>query len=233
MSNVSIVSSQKVILVGGLASSPYVFSRLVEWGKENGVSVIRPDGPTVKAVANGALAWHIDDTVSCRVSKYHYGTEVHLPYDKEDKEAVDRTSYTDCKGQLRVCDGWSCIVKKDCSIGTNEEFVQSYMLEVSEGSEVFDHEVIIFAYRRAKPQKFITLPGSWKMYPGYEKVCTVSGDLRRCFLLSPRMVSVTNTVYREVTFDVCIVLGDTEISARLRWKEDGKLVYGPAKISYD
>nr|GAT46610.1 predicted protein [Mycena chlorophos] len=39
--------ADKVILVGGLASSPYVFSKLVQWGEENGISVSRPDGPTV------------------------------------------------------------------------------------------------------------------------------------------------------------------------------------------
>lgn len=37
---------QKVILVGGLASSPYVYAELQKWGTENGVSVSRPDGPT-------------------------------------------------------------------------------------------------------------------------------------------------------------------------------------------
>ncbi|KAF8147762.1 hypothetical protein K438DRAFT_1989457 [Mycena galopus ATCC 62051] len=54
--------ADKVILVGGLASSPYMFSKLVAWGKEFGISVSRPDGPTTKAVANGALAWHLDSS---------------------------------------------------------------------------------------------------------------------------------------------------------------------------
>jgi hypothetical protein len=37
---------QKVILVGGLASSPYVYQKLVAWGRLRGVAVSRPDGPT-------------------------------------------------------------------------------------------------------------------------------------------------------------------------------------------
>jgi hypothetical protein len=38
--------SQKVILVGGLAGSPYVYKDLQEWGAQMGISVSRPDGPT-------------------------------------------------------------------------------------------------------------------------------------------------------------------------------------------
>jgi hypothetical protein len=37
---------QKVILVGGLASSPYVYQELQSWGTRMGISVSRPDGPT-------------------------------------------------------------------------------------------------------------------------------------------------------------------------------------------
>jgi hypothetical protein len=37
---------QKVILVGGLAGSPYVYKELQAWGARMGISVSRPDGPT-------------------------------------------------------------------------------------------------------------------------------------------------------------------------------------------
>jgi hypothetical protein len=43
------VDPQKVILVGGLASSPYVYKELQDWGQQRGVSVSRPDGPTYAA----------------------------------------------------------------------------------------------------------------------------------------------------------------------------------------
>jgi hypothetical protein len=37
---------QKVILVGGLASSPYIYKELQTWGTQMGISISRPDGPT-------------------------------------------------------------------------------------------------------------------------------------------------------------------------------------------
>jgi hypothetical protein len=37
--------SQRVILVGGLASSPYMCQQLVLWGQTQGLSLSRPDGP--------------------------------------------------------------------------------------------------------------------------------------------------------------------------------------------
>jgi hypothetical protein len=105
---------QKVILVGGLASSPYVYSKLVQWGKDLGISVSRPDGPTVKAVANGALAWHLDSTVDSRVARYHYGIETRYAYDENDPECVSRaaTKYKAMDGNWYLNHLWSGIVKK-------------------------------------------------------------------------------------------------------------------------
>jgi hypothetical protein len=37
---------QKVLLVGGLASSPYVHQELKAWGDRMKISVTRPDEPT-------------------------------------------------------------------------------------------------------------------------------------------------------------------------------------------
>jgi hypothetical protein len=37
---------QNVVLVGGLASSPYVYQQLKAWATTQGMSITRPDGPT-------------------------------------------------------------------------------------------------------------------------------------------------------------------------------------------
>jgi len=34
-----------VVLVGGLSSSPYVYSELLRWGRQVGLRLCRPDGP--------------------------------------------------------------------------------------------------------------------------------------------------------------------------------------------
>ena len=67
---------------------------------------------SVKAVANGALAWHIDNTVSSRVSRFHYGTMIRVPYDKDDKDHEGRISFKDLDGEEYVSGAWSRIVAK-------------------------------------------------------------------------------------------------------------------------
>jgi hypothetical protein len=50
---------------------------------------------SVKAVANGALAWHIN-----------------IPYEKDNKEFQRRKPFRDIAGDERVSDAWSGIVEK-------------------------------------------------------------------------------------------------------------------------
>lgn len=104
---------QRIILVGGLASSPYVYSKVSEWGERFGISISSPDGPTTKAVANGALAWHLDSIVSSRIARYHYGVGVHAFHNEKDPEMAHRPAYTDhLTGARMVTNAWSCIVGK-------------------------------------------------------------------------------------------------------------------------
>jgi hypothetical protein len=65
-----------------------------------------------KAVANGALAWYVDNPVSARVSKLHYGVEVTIPFDPSLAEMKTRTAFRNKQGELRVEDAWSGIVAK-------------------------------------------------------------------------------------------------------------------------
>ncbi|KII84793.1 hypothetical protein PLICRDRAFT_701534 [Plicaturopsis crispa FD-325 SS-3] len=225
--------ADKVILVGGLASSPWVYSQLLKWGEESGISVSRPDGPTVKAVANGALAWHIDNTVSTRYTKCHYGIRIREPYRKDDPEHRGRVPFTGADGVEYVSPCWNGIVPKNEKIDAGKEFTQSFNFEATEGDDL-NHPVDIYVYRRATPPAFITFPGKKVFQPGFEVICTVRGNLEKCYRASEQRKSpLTGEKYRKVNFDVCISLGETEISARLRWIENGKAVYGPATVAYD
>ena len=59
-----------MILVGGFAGSPYLLSQLTEWCARKGIKITRPDGPTAKAVVNGALTWALTSTVQARVARW-------------------------------------------------------------------------------------------------------------------------------------------------------------------
>lgn len=68
----------------------------------------------MKAVVNGALLWHIGNTVTSRSARYHYGTDISVPYDPEDPDHQGRTTHVTLSGEVRVDNAWSSIVKKVC-----------------------------------------------------------------------------------------------------------------------
>jgi len=227
--------ADKIILVGGLASSPYVYNELVEWGKEFGIHISRPDGPVVKAVPYGAIAWHIDDTVSSRVSKCHYGTDMHIPYDKDNNTHKGHHPWTDFEGELRVNHAWSGIVAKDIKIKQGKEFFSTYVLsqEIT-ASPIYETKIYVYRGTQAKPPEFVTFPGKSMLVPGFEVICKVRADLTACLNAHPVLRSKNNgKEYKKVEFKISIALGETEISARMHWKENGVAKKGPTTLAYD
>ncbi|KAJ7629515.1 hypothetical protein DFH06DRAFT_1225951 [Mycena polygramma] len=228
--------ADKIILVGGLASSPYMYSKLVAWGKDYGISVSRPDGPTVKAVANGALAWHLDASVGARIAKCHYGASYLVPFDENDPEHRERAhkKLQDIDGLWHISDGWRGIVQKNEKIETSKEFIKPYHVYLPVATtDKAEQTMTIYAYRRLTPPTFLTFPGRQTLVPGFEVMCTVKGDLTRCYDATRAAASRSGVIYKRVLFDVCLGMGETEITARLRWLENGVQVYGPATIVYE
>ncbi|KZP16328.1 hypothetical protein FIBSPDRAFT_794591 [Athelia psychrophila] len=226
--------ADKIILVGGLASSPYVHGELVKWGHEHGIPVSRPDGPMTKAVANGALAWHVDNTVACRFAKNYYGVSAARAFDPANKEHARRASYIGLDGIIRIPGTWSNIVKKNVKIEASNEFIETYITNVGVAAQTMQHNVEVLVYRRAiDPPAFVTLPGKGDYLPGFEVICTVQADLTQCLNEARINMSPTGVRYRTVNFQMCLSLGGTEINARMRWIEDGEYRYGPASIAYE
>lgn len=108
------IFTQKIIVGGGLSNSPYVFSKLHKWASQLGLKLSRPGGPIEKAVTSGALSWYLDGSVSSRVAKFHYGTNVSIPFDRSDPEITCRESekYQDVFGEWKIDGAWSEIVEK-------------------------------------------------------------------------------------------------------------------------
>ncbi|KAF7291520.1 hypothetical protein MKEN_01486600 [Mycena kentingensis (nom. inval.)] len=222
--------ASRVILCGGFAGSPYVFSQMEAWGKRKGIHITRPDGPTNKAVVNGALAWALDQTVVSRIAKWHYGTDVQVVYDDENPYHHPYASHKffDKDGSYYIRKGWDEIVSKGTKLSAKKEYRAPFTAVLSEDTTNFEREEKLYIYRADAPPPFLESPGEAALRPGFELICTVRGDLRKCFQAAPRLSSTSNIPLRKVAFEVCLSLGDTEIKARLRWKEKGRNVYGPA-----
>ncbi|KIM36856.1 hypothetical protein M413DRAFT_31259 [Hebeloma cylindrosporum] len=112
--NASNTEIASVFLVGGFAASERLFMKLKENLTPQGVVLSRPDGHVNKAVADGAVSFHIDHYVTARVSKFAYGTEVNIHYDSNDPSHISRRSkkFVDIAGDERIGDVFSVILPK-------------------------------------------------------------------------------------------------------------------------
>ena len=69
-----------------------------------------------KAVADGAISFYLDHSVSVRVSRFAYGTECNTPYRREDPEHKSRSKriFQGLDGVQRLSDYFSIILPKVC-----------------------------------------------------------------------------------------------------------------------
>jgi hypothetical protein len=105
---------KSVWLVGGFASSPWLFSQLQERLAPDGIVVSRPDGQTSKAVADGAIGFYCDHHVGARIAKYMYGVEFLREFDATDAEHMERQSrlFQLPSGPQLLPDAFDCILAR-------------------------------------------------------------------------------------------------------------------------
>jgi len=231
--------ADKIIIGGGLSNSPYVFSQLQKWASKLGLKLSRPGGPVEKAVTSGALSWYLDASVSSRVAKFHYGTNVAIPFDSSDPEVACRESekYQDILGEWRIDNAWSEIVEKNEKIKTGKEYSAWFHRSFTDDDELTVF-MDLYAYRWSHPPRFIKDPGCSVVRDGFLHLCTVEADLTSCYAAAPYSTTHSKKGRRVkyLQYELLILLNETEVHARLRWKPDGpnsRLINGPAKIGYD
>ncbi|KAF7290598.1 hypothetical protein MIND_01299900 [Mycena indigotica] len=206
--------ADKIILVGGLSQSPYFYNQISLWSETKGFSLSRPQGSLAKVVPNGALNWYLDCLVQSRVTTAHYGTDVLVRYRETDKAHKN------------------LIAGKNCKIHAKQEFEEAFFITLGDDTVDFEREEIIYAFRRSHPPEFICQPGTTALKLGFDKICSVKVNLRDCFRSTPRTLALNTKVWiRKLEFYICLRLTGTEISARMKWLDNGKAVYGPATIS--
>jgi len=96
----------------------------------------------------------------------------------------------------------------------------------------------LYAYRWSHPPRFIKDPGCSVVRDGFLHLCTVEADLTSCYAAAPYSTTHSKKGRRVkyLQYELLILLNETEVHARLRWKPDGpnsRLINGPAKIGYD
>ncbi|KAI0319136.1 hypothetical protein OF83DRAFT_1082460 [Amylostereum chailletii] len=109
-------------LVGGFAASEYLYAKLNAFLNERGSKLFRPDSHTNKAVAEGAVSFHIDHFVRTRVAKLTYGIECRTLFvpGKNSHEVRRSQIVIGMDGTERLMAAFDSILKKVLLLQTKE-----------------------------------------------------------------------------------------------------------------
>ncbi|KAK0434121.1 hypothetical protein EV421DRAFT_1993196 [Armillaria borealis] len=221
-----------VFLVGGFAASGYLFSKMRRHVEPAGLSFSRPDtGHANKAVADGAISFYLDHTVTSRVAKYCYGLEVTRHFDPTNPEHQRRQNDTfeDDSGDIRLRDQFDTVLAKGVQVFEKEEFRRTYASNRKRLSDLHTINTSIYSYRGSKSDP-TWMDTERDMYP---VLCTVTADTREAAKALVPQLRPDGMPFSTLHFDIVILFGRTEMKAQICWIENGKEKRGPARILYD
>ncbi|KLO12778.1 hypothetical protein SCHPADRAFT_940952 [Schizopora paradoxa] len=218
-----------VWLVGGFGASPWLFKQLKEKLGSKGFSVCKPDANQAKVVADGAIRFHIHNSVTTRLSPSYYGISCATQYTPScpDHEQRKHLVYNLRRGGQRIGPVFSCIAKK------NEKLSASGGVDASE----YWREIInpqnahiscpLYAYEGEGPAPLWFDENKDK----FRKLCEITADLsEQC---TPETGTFIDGVgVWQLKYSVELTLGSTEIEARIRWEHKGETKYSEAKVVY-
>ncbi|KAL4068706.1 hypothetical protein V8B97DRAFT_2024646 [Scleroderma yunnanense] len=216
------VPIKSVFLVGGFAASEWLFTSLQRYFEPLNIEICRPDSHVNKAVADGAVSFHIDNLVSSRVAKLTYGTECSVPYDSTNPEhrARQKKVYRGPSGMLAVPKAFGSILTRGTRVSEQQTFEEEFVIRRSTVDSCESVDVDITAYRGSltKPDWMDTEPDK------FTTLCTVRADTSKLARkLSPKR-SKEGIMYYVIDVKVILLFGLTELKAQVGWNEDVTVV---------
>ncbi|KAI3603503.1 hypothetical protein WG66_014296 [Moniliophthora roreri] len=238
-----------VCLVGGLAASDWLFTKLKECFQLI-VHIYRPDAHVNKAAADGGISFFIDHFVSTRVSRFTYGVACHVNFKERDPEHRQRRQKVIVSevGKRELHDAFDVILQKGTRVSEETEFRRSYYVEKLRRDDLELNHIKqpIHCYEGSNPD-----PHWWDIEKSvslvvtefknthlltlafFRKVCTVTADAscieKRKTGRSPKS---PGPVYR-MDYDIVLLFGGPELKAQLCWVEEGEEKRSPAEIIYN
>ncbi|KAF8691922.1 hypothetical protein AX14_002706 [Amanita brunnescens Koide BX004] len=223
-----------IFMVGGFATSDYLFSKLEDHFKTKNIDILRPDAYLNKAVAEGAIMFKLDHSVSSRVARYTYGIESYRIFNPNlaDHLAREDTCFEAPSGDMWVPNRFSSILQKDSEVSEETEFRTTYyrILSKSDFRTMKTHSVEIKCYRnrRQNAPEWIDLDPLH-----FADLCEVTADLTKLKGTIQPHTNHRGAKFFVVKFDVVLLFGLTELKAQMAWTQNGVEKRGPASIVYD
>ncbi|KAF8431023.1 hypothetical protein L210DRAFT_3561370 [Boletus edulis BED1] len=217
-------------LVGGLGANDFVWSRLKSHFKEQGIDVCRPDNYINKAVANGAVIFHIDRAVKSRVARATYGVPYSPWVDESDPEHHRRRHQwrKSASGRYLVDGGFCPILLKGNQVDEQKEIRHSFCFMNRHQAEFGGEQMNIMCYRGQLPHpRWLDEDSS-----SFAGLGTIQANLSKVANNQVVQRGISGETYYQVDFDVVAFFGSTELTAQMAWKHNGIEERTPVTIAY-
>ncbi|VDB90859.1 unnamed protein product [Peniophora sp. CBMAI 1063] len=241
-------------LVGGFAASEYLFDQLKALLEGDNLALYRPDAHTNKAVAEGAVSYHIDHYVAARVARWTYGAHTITPYRPYLATHARRAHlvFADATGAIMLDKSFMPVLDKGVQVAETKEFRRNVRFAGTKTLKNTAVSLKVLAYRGASSvPAFIDDDEA-----SFVTLCTVTGVLTNIpstqgFLPNkakpPTPVSTSTATaggkkkkqkhrqpdYFTQSVDVVLSFGMTELKAELAWKRKGVEHRSPANVIYE
>ncbi|THV07788.1 hypothetical protein K435DRAFT_169479 [Dendrothele bispora CBS 962.96] len=218
-----------IFLVGGFASSSWLFTQLKVILEPLGFTVLRPDRYINKAVADGAISFYLNHLVTSRISRRIYGAECIRDFNPDDPEHQKRALDIkfSCCAKSELHGGFDVILGKDVRVLESQEFRRPFFLErkTVEELKTVTADVLVYEGRDPNPQWLDADPDN------FLHLCRITADTTAaCKGLRPRRMN--GRKYYRLDYQVVLCLGLTELKAQVCWIERGVEKRSPARIVY-
>ncbi|KAG8749702.1 hypothetical protein FRC11_011083 [Ceratobasidium sp. 423] len=218
---------QNILFVGGFGDSPYLHTQFESHFGSDGCEVVLANDLTSKAVAEGSVIWNVLCSVVSRTPRYSFGmicARACLPWMPE---AEGRVAYIGPQGIPMIPGKWVQIAKKGVPVGTKETFRSVFHRAIMESNPTtLSLTVDLFSYS-GDDEPMWAKDREGNLYPKFKKVCTMTAQLWDLEGAVKKETGLLGIGYWDLTVNVCICFGDTELKARLEWEKNGVRLEGP------
>ncbi|KAI9566246.1 hypothetical protein HD554DRAFT_2025961 [Boletus coccyginus] len=216
---------KRAFLVGGLGSNDFVWSRLRSYFGVQGIEICRPDNDINKAVANGAVIFHIDRAVKSRVARATYGVPYTPWVDESNPEHLRRKNKWRKmpSGQYTVDGGFCSILRKGDQVDEEKETRSTFCYLNSNQVDFGNEQMSILCYRGKSSNPQWVDEDPCKLFPtspSFATLGTIRANLRQAANGSVAMIGLSGEVYYRVDIDIVAFFGSTELTAQMVWKEN-------------
>ncbi|GAA5921203.1 hypothetical protein JCM3775_004137 [Rhodotorula graminis] len=222
--------AKHILLSGGFSESPYLVSRLRETFSPGGIQLVIADIPTHSAVADGALAFYLSETLAPRRTRFALGTQVAVDWSTQWERGMHERAVVQGSGGRRVVMGkWSELVPQDSTLSISTTWRRTFNFRYRLAARDPTFKTTLWRYDSAADE----VQNGWmvdvdgKPHAAYREVCEVEADLLSLVAAS-EVYGEEEAAWVQLQVDLVVYVGDDSLEAVVEWAEQGKAVRGPA-----